>query len=367
MRESRPVAGKMGQSRALVPQPRRMPVPVRDTHLVVAPPHPLPLTLRARRSFSKLCSYGFLAMSFILIGYGARDPDIRRAIDYRLTLLRSPGLSTFAPTILNSTALPARLPSQVLPLFADGRKGPRADRFAYAMNFSGMDSIARRSKTAPLNVNSHAETPVTQQAAVAGAALFLTALNHHDAPALPAAAEAPRQGDEWAGLLRNASLSPEQPKTIFGGLTEDEFRARELRCMATAIYFEARDEPIKGQIAVAQVIMNRIRSPFYPKTICGVVYQGERNRHGCQFSFTCNGRRNHVSEKPEWATAVKLAKKVIAGEVWLDEVGYATHYHATYVKPDWRRELDRVTQIGNHIFYKMKPGTVQVALLSEGL
>jgi spore germination cell wall hydrolase CwlJ-like protein len=64
---------------------------------------------------------------------------------------------------------------------------------------------------------------------------------------------------------------------------------------------------------------------------------------------------------------VKLAKQVIAGEVWLDEVGYATHYHATYVHPPWRFELDKITQIGGHIFYKMKPGTIQVALLSEGL
>ncbi len=113
--------------------------------------------------------------------------------------------------------------------------------------------------------------------------------------------------------------------------------------------------------------MNRIRSPFYPKTVCGVVYQGERNRHGCQFSFTCTGKHNSVKEKPEWATAVKIAKQVIASEVYLQEVGDATHYHATYVHPQWRHELNKVVQIGGHIFYRMKPGTVQVALLSEGL
>jgi spore germination cell wall hydrolase CwlJ-like protein len=210
-----------------------------------------------------------------------------------------------------------------------------------------------------------------QSAALAGAELFLSAFTPHGEPSPEAeagpAAPPRKPGGEWAGLLKNASLSPDQPQTLFGGLTEDEFRARELRCMATAIYFEARDEPVKGQIAVAQVIMNRIRSPFYPKTVCGVVYQGERNRHGCQFSFTCTGKTNSVKEKPEWATAVKLAKQVIAGEVWLKEVGYATHYHATYVHPPWRFELDKITQIGGHIFYKMKPGTVQVALLSEGL
>jgi hypothetical protein len=255
-----------------------------------------------------------------------------------------------------------------LHLFAESQKGPRADKFAYALRTAGRsDSIERALKADPLHRSGQA---ATQTAAIAGAELFLSAFAPRSEPVLPegfALASAKPSGGEWAGLLKNASLSPEQPKSLFGGLTEDEFRARELRCMAVAIYFEARDEPIKGQIAVAQVIMNRIRSPFYPKTICGVVYQGERNRHGCQFSFTCTGKHNSVKEKPEWATSVKLAKQVIAGEVWLDEVGYATHYHATYVHPPWRHELDKICQIGGHIFYKMKPGTIQVALLSEGL
>ena len=74
-----------------------------------------------------------------------------------------------------------------------------------------------------------------------------------------------------------------------------------------------------------------------------------------------------LRRRVSFATAVKLAKQIIAGEVWIDEVGYATHYHATYVHPQWRFELDKVAQIGGHIFYKMKPGTIQVALLSEGL
>ena len=118
-----------------------------------------------------------------------------------------------------------------------------------------------------------------QTAAAAGASLFLSAFGPESSSEVEIDTRPPSSaGSQWAGLLKNASLSPDQPKTLFGGLTEDEFRARELRCMATAIYFEARDEPIRGQLAVAQVIMNRIRSPFYPKTVCGVVYQGERNR-----------------------------------------------------------------------------------------
>jgi hypothetical protein len=329
--------------------------------------------LKAKRSVAKLAGYSLLGAIFVFAGYGARDPDIRKAVDYRVTMLLTPRVSSYAPTSSDPTATRQRLPNHALTLFVDGQKGPRADHFAYALSLEDTDIIARRSKTSPLNLHAAGGTAnPTQTAVMASASLFLTALTQtEDAGPLPAemsaATASPKPDGEWAGLLRNASLSPEQPKTLFGGLTEDEFRARELRCMATAIYFEARDEPIKGQIAVAQVVMNRIRSPFYPKTVCGVVYQGERNRHGCQFSFTCTGKRNTVKEKAEWATAVKLAKQVIAGEVWLNEVGYATHYHATYVHPEWRRELDRVAQIGQHIFYKMRPGTIRLALLSEGL
>jgi hypothetical protein len=361
-------------SRALVvqyPQPGGPLAAVRHSDLAVIPPRPMPLAFRARRSFAKLTKYGILAAIAGFCGYAYRDTGIRSAIDYRITMLAAPGVSAVSPTAASQSASLEPLPGYAKHLFGGNQKGPRADKLAFAMK-SGFDgSVTRRTKTDPLRVSSQ---PAVQIAALAGAELFMSAFTPQDpllegAPAkkLAAAAGGAGGGGEWAGLLKNATLSPEQPQTLFGGLTEDEFRKRELRCMATAIYFEARDEPVKGQVAVAQVIMNRIRSPFYPKTICGVVYQGERNRHGCQFSFTCTGKHNSVKEKPEWATAVKLAKQVIAGEVWLDEVGYATHYHATYVHPEWRHELDKITQIGGHIFYKMKPGTVQFALLSEGL
>jgi spore germination cell wall hydrolase CwlJ-like protein len=378
MRSSRSMGGDIGQSRALVKDVRQTSIVTRDTNLVVAPQRPLPLTLKARRSATKLIGYGFLGACFAFVGYGAGDRDIRNAIDYQMTLLAGPGMSSYAQTVVDRISVPQPLPNTVLPLFAAGHKGPRADRFADALNLEGQDSIARGTKGAPLNLSTPERPPVEQTAAMAGASLFLsTFAQPNEEPAPAAAAAAPPAVDpppaslskdgNWEGLLHNASLSPEEPKTIFGGLTEDEFRSRELRCMATAIYFEARDEPIKGQIAVGQVVMNRIRSPFYPKTVCGVVYQGERNRHGCQFSFTCTGKRNAIREKEEWVTAVKLAKQVIAGEVWINEVGYATHYHATYVHPPWRFELERLTQIGHHIFYKMKPGAIQVALLSQGL
>ncbi len=139
---------------------------------------------------------------------------------------------------------------------------------------------------------------------------------------------------------------------IFGGLTEKEFQAREFRCMATAIYFEARGESIKGQIAVGQVIMTRVRSTFYPNTICGVVYQGQWSKNACQFSFACDGVADTPKNRKQWDTALDVAKNVISGKVHLDEVRDATHYHATYVSPDWKKMVKRITKIGVHIFYK---------------
>ena len=159
----------------------------------------------------------------------------------------------------------------------------------------------------------------------------------------------------WNDLVRMASMKGgdgEEPTKIFGALTEKEFRARELRCMATAIYFEARDESVRGQIAVGQVIMTRVRSEFYPNTICGVVFQGQWNRNACQFSFACDGIPDVPKEQKEWETALDVAKQVVSGKVYLNDIADATHYHAVYVHPDWIKEVKRIKQIGGHIFYK---------------
>jgi spore germination cell wall hydrolase CwlJ-like protein len=137
---------------------------------------------------------------------------------------------------------------------------------------------------------------------------------------------------------------------------EPEYSSRELWCMATAIYFEARGESYRGQVAVAQVVMYRLKHPLYPKTICGVVFQGESKRNACQFSFACDGRPETVTDKKSWAQAQEIAEKVTTGELYLAEVGKATHYHASYVYPDWAPRLKRVTKIGLHIFYRFKHG-----------
>lgn len=139
---------------------------------------------------------------------------------------------------------------------------------------------------------------------------------------------------------------------------QHDWSDREQWCLATGIYFEARGENYRGQVAVAQVIMNRVEHDNYPDTICGVVYQNQHRRNACQFSFACDGKTN-VNRTPEvaaWASAQEITADVLNEEIYLPEVGDATHYHATYVRPRWARNMDRVTQIGLHIFYRFKPG-----------
>jgi len=170
----------------------------------------------------------------------------------------------------------------------------------------------------------------------------------------------------WPGRLHLASLKAEDGTALFGGFTEEEFRARELRCMTAAIYFEARGESREGQIAVAQVVMNRVRANVYPDTICGVIFQGQWNRNACQFSFACDGKADRPNNEVLWERSKVLAREVMKGEHWLTDVGYATHYHATYVSPPWARRFERVKQIGQHIFYKAPNIRVRVADAFDG-
>lgn len=134
------------------------------------------------------------------------------------------------------------------------------------------------------------------------------------------------------------------------------FSKKEQKCLAEGIYFEARGEPVSGQAAVAQVILNRVRNPAYPNTICRVVYQNKHWRNRCQFSFACDGIRDRVNSRRAWKTAQDVAIAVTAGKIWFKEVGSSTHYHATYVRPRWARSMKRVGKIGLHIFYRTYGG-----------
>lgn len=139
-------------------------------------------------------------------------------------------------------------------------------------------------------------------------------------------------------------------------LVTPEAMKRETQCLAEAVYFESRSEPEAGQAAVAQVVMNRVRSGLYPTTICGVVYQNRHRYKACQFSFACEGRSLSITEPGPWETAKRVARAVLEGQSYNRDVGNSTHYHATYVAPYWSRKLKQTDKIGRHIFYRLRPG-----------
>lgn len=158
------------------------------------------------------------------------------------------------------------------------------------------------------------------------------------------------------GAAQVAALQPAgQVPAVEAAAKEAEKASREaLRCLATAVYFEARGEPEKGQVAVAQVVLNRVEHWFYPDDICSVVFQQQHMRNQCQFSFACDGRSDRPRSKVAWARALKVAKRVLNKEVYLEGVGRATHYHANYVRPYWLRDMRKVDRIGRHIFYRVR-------------
>ncbi len=142
----------------------------------------------------------------------------------------------------------------------------------------------------------------------------------------------------------------------FSSGTAMQVSDKELWCLATAIYFEARGESYRGQVAVAQVVLNRVKDYRYPDTICGVVFQNQSRRNSCQFSFACDGIPETINDRQSWAQAEDIAKRFTNGELYLTEVANATHYHATYVRPAWAPRMTKLTQIGLHVFYKFKSG-----------
>ena len=138
-------------------------------------------------------------------------------------------------------------------------------------------------------------------------------------------------------------------------------RARALHCMSLAVYYEAGSESLNGQHAVAQVVINRMRHPAWPHSICGVVFQGSERATGCQFTFTCDGALRKPPSGRRWRAAQSIAYAALTGYVQA-EVGLATHYHTDWVAPKWAPTLKKLTQIGSHIFYTWKgKGGTQIA------
>ncbi|WP_275791032.1 cell wall hydrolase [Pararhizobium gei] len=152
------------------------------------------------------------------------------------------------------------------------------------------------------------------------------------------------------------SIAPDDHAWAANPLPADVFSEAEQKCLTAGIYFESRGESAKGQAAVAQVILNRVRNPSYPDTVCKVVYQNKGWYNRCQFSFACDRIPDIVWSRSAWQTAKEIGLAVTAGKIWLPEVGSSTHYHATYVKAHWGPTMKRVAQIGKHIFYRTYGG-----------
>ncbi|WP_374571819.1 cell wall hydrolase [Phenylobacterium sp.] len=142
------------------------------------------------------------------------------------------------------------------------------------------------------------------------------------------------------------ALEPALPLAVSGALQA----SRDLQCLTQAVYYEARGETPAGQAAVAQVVLNRVRSSAFPGSVCAVVFQGAGGK-GCQFSFACNGAMNAGYEGGAWTRAQRVASRALAGYV-MSAVGRSTHFHTTAVAPAWGPRMVRVAQVGSHVFYR---------------
>jgi spore germination cell wall hydrolase CwlJ-like protein len=151
-----------------------------------------------------------------------------------------------------------------------------------------------------------------------------------------------------------AEISPAAAPFFIAGTPQLD-AARAQHCLSLAVYYEAGSEPILGQYGVAQVVLNRVRHPAWPHSVCGVVFQGSERRTGCQFTFTCDGALSRKPTGRAWQVAQGVASASLNGFV-MPEVGHATHYHTDWVAPYWAPTLRKLKQIGTHIFYTWTGG-----------
>jgi spore germination cell wall hydrolase CwlJ-like protein len=323
-----------------------------------------------RRSPRRMWHLAAALVPLPLIGLGyASLPG--NQIAFRIELLMSGNGSAYPMTRV-AEALEPRLPlpRSAASLFRTSGKGPRADEYltVNATTYAGKQFV-----TASLAADmtggaggSKAELIRDKKSDRLNSAVTAVALRGNlPAPGVSSFLDSPAEiikfqppmaaGVGAAPKAQPVAYQPSAEGLSFKskGESQAEFEERERRCLATAIYFEARGEPVQGQIAVGQVILNRVRSPQFPATICGVVYQGQL-APGCQFSFTCDGRTDLPRQDAQWALAQKLARQITSGQVWLPEVGYSTYYHANYVRPVWVAAMNKVDSIGRHFFYKKR-------------
>jgi spore germination cell wall hydrolase CwlJ-like protein len=234
---------------------------------------------------------------------------------------------------------------------------------AQALNLSRpLDGLARLWRAYPRETVGFGLLAIAAAAAVGGAA--------HSTPELPAnkAAEAappapppmvvrdvaPDQALQINQEIPVAS-GPNPPAAPFRFTGNSAARAQALQCLASAVYYEAGDQDDDGERAVAQVVLNRVRHPAFPASVCAVVYEGSTRATGCQFTFTCDGSLYRQPDAAGWRRAYTIAQQALNGAVYAP-VGYATHYHADYVVPIWASTLAKNAIVGAHIFYRWAGG-----------
>jgi spore germination cell wall hydrolase CwlJ-like protein len=317
-------------------------------------------------------------LPLIALGYVAAVPG--NPVAFQIELYFS-GNGSAQPLTHRPDAAPGRLPREAAQLFRTGGKGPRADQYlapntvtsagkqlitASLAGDPGMTGALRGHSEANAALKGDRLKPTTSVVALRG-----PVTGPDGAMLMNAVATSPFMSPIDVAAFKPSAEEIAYHPTTEGldfrskGESQAEFEQRERRCLALAIYFEARGEPVRGQVAVGQVIMNRVRSPLFPETICGVVYQGQMHP-GCQFSFTCDGHTDTPRNDDQWALAQDIAKQITAGELWLPEVGYSTYYHANYVSPNWVGDMSKIDTIGRHIFYKKRNEEPYVVEASAG-
>jgi spore germination cell wall hydrolase CwlJ-like protein len=202
-----------------------------------------------------------------------------------------------------------------------------------------------------------------------GVPAILASLVNNDRPDILATAYAPAKPDYYkASPFESLMKDPNDTGRFIPPVADGDhpwmrdplppsvFSSKEQKCLANAIYFEARGESVRGQAAVAQVVLNRVRNPTYPNTVCGVVYQNQHLKNRCQFSFACDGKKDRITSAASYKVAGEVAMAVTAGKIFLPEVASSTHYYAQYVSPRWARSMEKMKKIGLHIFYRTYGG-----------
>jgi spore germination cell wall hydrolase CwlJ-like protein len=215
-------------------------------------------------------------------------------------------------------------------------------------------SQARRGVAAGL-----AAAAVVLLGTAAGASPDYRRIGDVDAPAAAALRAGPDAAHEITARPRPrphppaAIPAPIDARVSAAPVEPQAYQRRQTQCLARAIYFEARSEPVDGQFAVARVVLNRAESGRYPHTICRVVYQNAHMRDRCQFSFACDGQPDEPTESIAWAMALGMAAALVRTEDPLlsAELLRSTHYHADYVHPTWAPKLAMTGMVGRHIFY----------------